>query len=47
MAEILSGFALMPRLVMMYLGACLGNPKGALFQVQSDVEAPKVSEGFF
>ncbi len=24
-----------------------GDPKGALFQVQPDVEAPEVSEGFF
>jgi hypothetical protein len=40
MAQILLGFASMQRLLLMY-------PKGALFRVQLDVEAPEVSNGFF
>jgi hypothetical protein len=47
MAEMLSGFASMPRSVMMYPVACPGDPKVALFWVQLDVEVPEAIEGFF
>jgi hypothetical protein len=48
MVEILSGFASMPCLVMMYPWSLpQGTPKVHFFRVQLDVEAPEDFEGFF